>query len=126
MSILLNLKLTPFPMKTHRPATAVNPTASAPVLGEIPASTAQYWRPVPTQLHDARLYCFAVSDAGTPDWQAEITVLGVEVSRRFDSEANARAWLATLQAPDVSSVAPHREPSPVSWTAVVRHRPTFA
>jgi hypothetical protein len=113
-------------MKTPRPALSQRANDPALAQGEIRASTAQYWRPASTELHGARLYCFAFTATGSTDWQVEITVLGVEVRRRFDSEANARAWLATLQEPEISKKAPGREKPEISWTAVVRHGPTMA
>ena len=64
------------------------------------------WRRLATGLRGARLFKVTLPTAGQIFWEAECTLNGTDVSRRFASELHARAWLsvATQSRISVSSV----------------------
>ena len=64
------------------------------------------WRRLATGLRGARLFKVTLPVAGQVFWEAECTLNGADVSRRFASELHARAWLsvATQSRISVSSV----------------------
>jgi alpha-amylase/alpha-mannosidase (GH57 family) len=64
------------------------------------------WRRLATGLRGVRLFKVTLPRAGRIFWEAECTLNGADVSRRFASELHARAWLsvATQSRISVSSV----------------------
>ena len=64
------------------------------------------WRRLATGLRGVRLFQVTLPAAGRVFWEAECTLNGAGVSRRFASELHARAWLsvATQSRMAVSSV----------------------
>src|SRR4051812_43277142 len=64
------------------------------------------WRRLATGLRGVRLFQVTLPAAGQVFWEAECTLNGSGVSRRFASELHARAWLsvATQSRMSLSSV----------------------
>jgi alpha-amylase/alpha-mannosidase (GH57 family) len=64
------------------------------------------WRRLATGLRGVRLFKVTLPEAGTVFWEAECTLNGTGVCRRFASELHARAWLsvATQSRMSLSSV----------------------
>ncbi len=64
------------------------------------------WRRLATGLRGVRLFRVTLPSAGQVFWEAECTLNGAGVSRRFASELHARAWLsvATQSRMTLSSV----------------------
>lgn len=64
------------------------------------------WRRLSTGLRGVRLFKVTLPDKGRIFWEAECTLNGTEVGRRFASELHARAWLSVATQPNraVSSV----------------------
>ena len=64
------------------------------------------WRRLATGVRGVRLFKVTLPMAGRVFWEAECTLNGAGVSRRFASELHARAWLsvATQSRISVSSV----------------------
>ena len=52
------------------------------------------WRRLATGLRGVRLFKVTLPEAGKVFWEAECTLNGAGVSRRFASELHARAWLS--------------------------------
>jgi len=52
------------------------------------------WRRLSTGLRGVRLFQVTLPAAGQVFWEAECTLNGAGVSRRFASELHARAWLS--------------------------------
>lgn len=52
------------------------------------------WRRLATGLRGVRLFQVTLPAAGQVFWEAECTLNGAGVSRRFASELHARAWLS--------------------------------
>ena len=64
------------------------------------------WRRLATGLRGVRLFKVTLPSAGRVFWEAECTLNGADVCRRFASELHARAWLsvATQSRMTLSSV----------------------
>jgi hypothetical protein len=57
------------------------------------------WRRLATGLRGVRLFRVTLPSAGRVFWEAECTLNGAGVNRRFASELHARAWLSVAAQP---------------------------
>lgn len=64
----------------------------ASVLSSVPLL--ERWRRLATGLRGVRLFRVTLPSVGQVFWEAECTLNGAGVSRRFASELHARAWLS--------------------------------